>query len=108
MPLPQVWAQFISLSENKADLAVFLSSILMDQAKDVPDKCKLVVVGGFEIPERASSTTRGEHVQSLSCDHEEADTRMVFHGLDAVKSGHKHMFFYCSDTDVLLLLVHFM
>ena len=97
---------FFSLSENKTDLPVYLSSILMDQAIDVPDKCVLVVAGGFEIPEKASSTIRGEHVQSLSCDHEEADMRMVFHGLDVVQSGHKHISFYCSDTYILLLLLH--
>jgi len=43
----------------------------------------------------------------LSAHHEEADTRIVLHGADAVRRGYELMIVCCTDTDVLLLLCVF-
>jgi len=106
VPLPQVWAQFVSLGENKADLASFLSDDLMSRHAEVPDGCELIVGGGFASLEKASSARRGI-LNSLSCDHEEADTRIILHGLEAIKSGYERLIVHCRDTDVFLLLLYF-
>ena len=45
--LPQVWAQFISLSENNADLAAFLSEYLVKRFPNVPAGCELVLGGAL-------------------------------------------------------------
>ena len=45
--LPQVWAQFISLSENTADLAAFLSEYLVKRFPNVPAGCELVLGGAL-------------------------------------------------------------
>ena len=37
VPLPQVWNTFIALDENKADLAWFLSDVIMIKDKDQPE-----------------------------------------------------------------------
>ena len=48
VPLPKVWSNFISLNENKTDLAGFLSHYLMEHAHRLPNGCELVTGGGFE------------------------------------------------------------
>ena len=39
------------------------------------------------------------------CNHEEADTRMMVHAADAVKSGHRRILIRTVDTDVVVLAV---
>lgn len=52
------------------------------------------------------SSLRGP-VSALDCDHEEADTRLILHGLEALESRYERLILMCNDTDVLLLAVHF-
>ena len=40
VPLPQIWAQFVSLSENKADLAAFLSEDLVKRFPNILAGCE--------------------------------------------------------------------
>ena len=40
VPLPQVWAQFVSLSENNGDLAAFLAEDLVKRFLNVPAGCE--------------------------------------------------------------------
>ena len=47
VPQPQVWAQFISLSENNADLAAFLSEYFVKRFPNVPAGCELVLGGAL-------------------------------------------------------------
>ena len=47
------------------------------------------------------------HLQDISallpCNHEEADTRLLLHALDATKHGHKKLMIRTVDADVLLV-----
>ena len=106
VPLPQVWTQFVSLSDNKADLAAFLSEDLVKRFPNVPAGCEFVLGGSFVCTEKASSSSR-EKVLALTCDHEEADTRIILPSLEATKRGYDHIMVFCRDTDELLLLLHF-
>lgn len=101
VPLPKNWTNFLSLADNKADLANFLSEQLCAQA---PDK-EVVVAGGFreELEVRSSKATT--ELTNLRANHEEADTRLVLH---AVHSQFNTVVVSSRDTDVLALLVsHF-
>lgn len=57
-------------------------------------------------------TVEDEHVirtdvPELTCTHEEADTRLVFHGrFCSEQSPNQHLVFRCNDTDIFLLLLH--
>ena len=53
-----------------------------------------------------SCSSRGE-LLSISCDHEEADTRMIILAIEARDRGYDTLMVNCSNTDVLLLLVKF-
>ena len=49
---------------------------------------------------------RGDVVH-LSANHEEADERLILQACDAVTSTFNRIVVVCTDTDVLLLLLHF-
>ena len=105
VPLPHDWHRFIGSEANKADLIKFLSEYLIDC--EYPVGRELVIGGGFESILTTRSNARGI-LADLACDHEEADTRLIAHGCQAMRSGYKRMIVECSDTDVLLLLIfHF-
>lgn len=104
VPLPQVWEQFISLDENKADFAEFLSNEILKRARTLPEGCTIVAGGGFPDPENAKSNNFD--AKHLSVSHEEADTRMIIHAKDAIDRGYKRIVVNCRDTDVLLLLIY--
>ena len=74
--------------------------------RNVPAGCKLILGGGFVCKEKTTSSSR-KKVLALTCDHEEADIRIIRHGLEATKRGYDHIMAFCRDTDVLLLLLHF-
>ena len=104
--LPLNWKQFISLPENKADLARFLTEQLMDSADKVPSGCELITAGGFDDLLGAWSSTDGD-VEQLRGNHEEADTRLILHAADACKVGYGRTIISCRDTDVLVIALHF-
>ena len=64
------------LSENKADLARFLSEQILQNADAL--EADIVTAGGFtDIGGAASSKERD--IQCLKASHEEADTRLILH-----------------------------
>ena len=103
VPLPQTWAQFIALDENKADLAQFLSENLSKH--NVLPGMEVVTAGGFSNAEKSQSNIRGD-ILTLAADHEEADTRIILHSLEAISQGFNRLEVICQDTDVLLMLIH--
>jgi len=65
------WDNFIAHSQNKADLARFLSQQLMIQA---PSNKTIVVAGGFSNELQVESSTHDVNTEDLEAWHEEADT----------------------------------
>ena len=99
IPLPQNWSNFLSLADNKADLANFLSEELCLQA---PTGKELIIAGGFTDELQVKSSTGTSDLTHLKSTHEEADTRLVLH---AVNANFNTVVVSSRDTDVLLLLV---
>ena len=86
VPLPQVWSNCIASDENKADLARFLTEIIVTKGTDLPQQCELVTGGGLYCATHARSTRKSE--VKLQGNHEEADTRLVLHSCEAVNKGY--------------------
>ena len=105
VPLPQVWSNVIASDENKANLARVLTEIIVTKGTDLPQQCEVVTGGGFSCVTLARSTRRSEVKRQGN--HEEANTRLVLHSCEAVNQGYKRVLVICRDTDVMLLLVHF-
>ena len=100
VPLPKNWHNFLSLAENKADLAHFLSEQLYLQA---PVDKEILVAGGFKDELIVKSSRDTTDVTPFKSTHEEADTRLVLH---AIHSQYNTVVVASRDTDVLLLLVY--
>ena len=78
VPLPKNWSNFLSLADNKADLAHFLSEELCSQA---PVDNEIVVAGGFRDELEVKSSTYATDLGPLKSTHEEADTILVLHAV---------------------------
>lgn len=106
VPLPASWNNFISLGDNKADLARFLSIQLTLQC---PTDQIVVTAGGYEGEEGVGSNIVDFDVEGISAFHEEADTRLVLHGIHCNRNrSMSDIVIVSRDTDVLVLLVaHF-
>jgi hypothetical protein len=100
VPLPKNWQNFLSLADNKADLAHFLSEQLYLQA---PADKEILVAGGFKDELMVKSSKDTTDVTPFKSTHEEADTRLVLH---AINSQFNTVVVVSRDTDVLLLLVY--
>ena len=101
---PKTWDNFISSSENKANLAAFLSAGLTTSS--IHKDREIVTAGGFTVIDRAVSST-GRDIESLKSDQEEADTRIILHVEEASDEGYERLIICCKDTDVLVLLTFF-
>ena len=100
VPLPKNWSNVLSLADNKAYLAHFLSEELCPQA---PVDKSIVVAAGFRDELEVKSSTVTTDLGPLKSTHEEADTR-----LHTVHSMFHTVVVSSRDTAVLLLLVsHF-
>ena len=107
VPLPQIWKNFIDLSSNKADFANFLSTQLAEKMINLDEDYELVTSGGFYDATHVVSSKERD-LSSLSSNHEEADTRLILHAHDGKLQHFERTVIECSDTDVLVLGVHFM
>lgn len=98
--IPKNWQDFLREDANKTELFAYLSQCCNGWNTD-PNK-ELVATYGESVlvlPAR-------EDVSSLSpCSHEEADTRIFVHAVDAAVHGHMNILIRTVDTDVLVLAV---
>ena len=100
-PLPDKWSNFVSLGENKANLAEFLSKELVESRSSHTSKT-LVVAGGFADITEVQCTDAQMDTTLLQANHEEADTRLILH---AVHTNAETVVVSARDTDVLVLLI---
>jgi hypothetical protein len=99
VPLPSNWNNFIALSDNKADLARFLSEQLIILA---PDDKIIVVAGGFNQEEMVASSDHDVDTKRLEAKHEEGDTRIILHCMEIDSDV---IVVQARDTDVFILLL---
>ena len=93
--------QLLALTENKVDLAQFLSNKLIGGAP--PDKL-IVVNGMFEDEKDVGCSRQDVDVSALKATHEEAETRIILH---AINVDVDTLIASVRDTDVLLLLLSY-
>ena len=102
MRVPKNWNGFLSNSNNKVKLFMFLAEniIAFRTAKTI------VATHASKVISNCSEDNQIDGY--ATCTHEEADTRMILHARKAVESGHTTIMLRSSDTDVLVLAVaHF-
>ena len=98
----------MSSNTNKAKLAKFLCKYWSSQyVACVPSGKMFILSGGFADHEKAVIMRDGscELCEPLSCNHEEADTRLILHASDA-KQISERIVIWSPDTDVGVLGIH--
>ena len=100
------WKKFLSNSENKTSLIIFLIEqwkLAQNQAK-LQGKALYVTCG-----ETCYKLTKDvwEEIEPLSSTQEEADTRLLLHARHASDDGYNSIIINAEDTDVMILCLGF-
>uniref|UniRef100_UPI00358F6B91 uncharacterized protein n=1 Tax=Myxine glutinosa TaxID=7769 RepID=UPI00358F6B91 len=97
--IPGNWQEFLRLADNKTELFDFLAHQVVEHLsaeKDVYTTCGQNVL----------CMRVHQDISSLApCTHEEADTQMLLHTVDAARRGYRRIMLRTVDTDVLVLAV---
>jgi len=96
--IPGNWNNFLHCDSNKESLFQLLANAIQEFQ---PPQCKLVI------------STHGKNAVSspiadlsdLSCTHEEADTRLLFHASHSFHQGFTKLMIHATDTDVVVLAI---
>ena len=98
--IPKNWKDFLRADENKSELFHFLSQqvVLLPTGEGKV----IYATDGTGV----LSTLASQELGSLTpCSHEEADTRLFLHALDAVQKGYRKLCVRTVDTDVVVLAI---
>lgn len=85
------------MSEKCCSVLIVLKVVLLE----VPEGKEIYTTYGESV---LSATKRTDLGVLAACTHEEADTRLMVHALDATSRGHPRIRIRSNDTDVLCLL----
>lgn len=98
---------FMKNDKNKAQLANFVPNYVRHHKHLIPEG-RSVILGALDNPNDAVLLNLQEEkfLTNMSCVHEEADTRMIFHLL-TLQLSHEQIIVFCQDTDVLILLIYY-
>ena len=96
--MPSNWKSFLRVNENKTELFHLLAEEAT--SRDLPEKQVISTYG-----DKVLSAPRRDNVQIEPCMHEEADTRLVLHMLDAANAGHEKIMIRTCDTDVVVIIL---
>lgn len=94
---PANWRSFLRENTNKTELFHFLAEKICEE--QIPST--VIVTKG----DCAISNTEKSLVYISPCNHEEADTRIFVHAMDAILEGSKYITIKANDTDVLVIAV---
>ena len=109
-PVPKQWAKYISNPRNKINLCTFLTQALSELGRKKLPQGKCLVIGGGCSDGESSLHIRRDHatvtLRDLQANHEEADTRLLFHAKHASQPDSR-IIIHSPDTDVLVLGISF-
>ena len=95
--IPGNWQAFLRIDENKVELFTFLATM----AATIQTEKQIISTLHKNV-----LCSQPRDVAGLApCSHEEADTRMLLHVVDAVNQGHTKVSIRTVDTDVVVLAV---
>ena len=93
---PGNWQSFLRDASNKTELLHFLAEMCEAEITST-----VIITKG----EHAISNTRKSLDAVSPCCHEEADTRIFVHAMDATIDGRKSIIIKANDTDVLVIAI---
>ena len=105
--VPHQWKKFMSTGKNKEELIKFLFKAWKKSSPQLLKGVEVFIMPGEECHKLTQSpnTMICSHVEELTCDHEEADTRMVCHAKNA-SFNYPNVIIKSPDTDVFLIALN--
>ena len=97
--IPQNWNDFLRNSDNKSELFRFLSHQCMSL------QTEKIMVATLDEQIVTNRQEWGELHHIAQCTHEEADTRVILHAVNAKKTGCQKILIQTLDTDVVILSI---
>ena len=95
---PTNWKNFLRCDENKESIFKLLANAIQDY-QFPPHKQIISTLG-----KNAVSSPLAE-LSELSCSHEEADTRLLFHASHLFQKGFTKFMIHATDTDVVVIAI---
>ena len=95
--IPGKWQEFLQDSDNKQELFAFLSATVA--LTNFPNGKTVVITSAEHV------IVKGHNVGMAKTDHEEADTRIALHLLNALLRGSTTCLIRTVDTDVVVILI---
>ena len=95
--IPSNWLNFLRDSNNKTELFAFLTKVASEKLS--LEGKEIYVTSDKSVVSLCPSTSMPD------CSHEEADTRIVVHVIDAIRKGMKSICIRTMDTDILIILI---
>jgi len=103
--IPANWKSFLRVDENKTTLFEFLATQI-SLLKTPPGKVVLTTFRENVLVANTSTEPVKPDISNIQpCNHEEADSRMILHAVDAYKQGYKRVMLYATDTYVSMLTI---
>ena len=99
---PSDWKGFLRVDDNKRELLQLLADDTVSLT--IPENKEIYSTYGEQVL-TMSSTGRTEMTILEPCSHEEADTQLMVHVLDASLCGYQRIMIRTNDTDVVVLAV---
>lgn len=107
---PAQWQKFLKYGPNKESLVQFLFECWRSYTSMMLNGIILYVCHGNQchrlLPAPNNAPITVEEATELTCDHEEADTRLLLHASHASQS-YENILIKSPDTDVFIISLHF-
>ena len=95
--IPSNWLNFLRYPNNKTELFAFLTKVASEKLS--LEGKEIYITSDQSVVSLCPSTSIPD------CTHEQADTRIVVHAIDAIRKGMKSICIRTVDTDILIILL---
>ena len=92
------------IEREQGKLVIIFSS--QNYRKITNAKNNVVVRGGF-LDQVTVLFLSDNDTEALTCNHEEADIRIILHAINVPRAGYERVLIVSLDTDVFILLINF-
>ena len=102
-PVPRDWNKFLANSRNKVQLFRFLSKAVIETSSQFTDVVVCSTYDDHVLVNSSDSQSVADFDTIMSCNHQEADSRIFLHLSHAAQQGQSKAFICTVDSDVVII-----